>query len=345
VKRTSKLYFNESNTGKLNTIEIILNESISVINQYINILWHDQKFSGKYVNFKVDTWLSARMQQALGKQALEIVKSQRRRKKKTKPVFTKQVIMLSGNIVRLEFNKNSFDVWIVLTCIGNKLKVKLPARRHKHFNTFLNNGWNIKKSVRLHKNYIDVFFEKEFKHNQKKKVVAFDCGYKKLFVSSENKIIGKDLTYCIDKIAKKKQGSKAFKRALIERNNYINKEINNIDMSDTGEVVVENLKNVTNGTRGKIRKSFMNKLQRWVYSISLRKMEMFCEVSGVHIHKVNPSYTSQTCSKCGAIDKKSRNGEIFKCTSCNNQLDSDYNASLNILKRFFDTGAYSLCKT
>ena len=87
-------------------------------------------------------------------------------------------------------------------------------------------------------------------------------------------------------------------------------------------------------TKGKINKEFNNKLQRWVYSYFLSRLDLTCEESGVHIHKVNPAYTSQMCSKCGSIHKENRNGELFKCKSCDYTLDADFNASLNILNRF-----------
>lgn len=49
---------------------------------------------------------------------------------------------------------------------------------------------------------------------------------------------------------------------------------------------------------------------------------------------VNPKYTSQTCSECGEVDKKSRlNQSEFVCTSCGHISNADYNAAKNILSR------------
>jgi len=78
----------------------------------------------------------------------------------------------------------------------------------------------------------------------------------------------------------------------------------------------------------------MNKLQRWTYPYFLNRLALACEVVGVQCYKVNPAYTSQTCSKCGSIHKENRNGEIFKCVECGHTDDADYNASLNILNNF-----------
>ena len=53
--------------------------------------------------------------------------------------------------------------------------------------------------------------------------------------------------------------------------------------------------------------------------------------------KVSPSYTSQTCSACGHIDKNNRNKQLFKCVCCEYENDADVNASINIHNR----GIYS----
>jgi putative transposase len=49
--------------------------------------------------------------------------------------------------------------------------------------------------------------------------------------------------------------------------------------------------------------------------------------------KVNPAYTSQTCSCCGTIDKASReNQATFRCGHCGHAANADTNAARNILR-------------
>ena len=49
---------------------------------------------------------------------------------------------------------------------------------------------------------------------------------------------------------------------------------------------------------------------------------------------VDPKFTSQRCSCCGHIDKKSRVSQSkFICTSCGHSQNADKNAALNILRR------------
>jgi putative transposase len=55
---------------------------------------------------------------------------------------------------------------------------------------------------------------------------------------------------------------------------------------------------------------------------------------GGHVCKVPTHHTSQTCSKCGAVDRESReNQSTFRCRHCGYQINADHNAALNILRR------------
>lgn len=62
-------------------------------------------------------------------------------------------------------------------------------------------------------------------------------------------------------------------------------------------------------------------------------LERLCKKANFNFAKVNPAYTSQTCSVCGNIDKKSRNHRMFLCTNCHHSDDADINAAKNIKNR------------
>lgn len=47
--------------------------------------------------------------------------------------------------------------------------------------------------------------------------------------------------------------------------------------------------------------------------------------------KVNPAYTSQTCSRCGHREVKKLSDRVHRCSYCGFVCDRDHNASLNIL--------------
>lgn len=55
------------------------------------------------------------------------------------------------------------------------------------------------------------------------------------------------------------------------------------------------------------------------------------EERGGTLLKVNPAYTSQTCSVCGACDSESRESQaIFSCRECGHRGHADVNAAINI---------------
>ena len=63
-----------------------------------------------------------------------------------------------------------------------------------------------------------------------------------------------------------------------------------------------------------------------------RWLEQFGVKMGKATVAVPPHYTSQECSNCGVIVKKSLSTRTHKC-QCGCELDRDFNAAINILKR------------
>jgi putative transposase len=61
-------------------------------------------------------------------------------------------------------------------------------------------------------------------------------------------------------------------------------------------------------------------------------LEYFGKVFGVVTVAVPPQYTSQNCSNCGEVVKKSLSQRTHRCHHCGLVLDRDWNAAINILK-------------
>ncbi len=61
------------------------------------------------------------------------------------------------------------------------------------------------------------------------------------------------------------------------------------------------------------------------------QLDAKAEEAGRQFVKVNPAYTSQTCSRCGHRQKISLDVRVFNCPCCSSHLDRDLNAALNIL--------------
>ncbi|HAX76942.1 MAG TPA: transposase [Cyanobacteria bacterium UBA11372] len=61
-------------------------------------------------------------------------------------------------------------------------------------------------------------------------------------------------------------------------------------------------------------------------------LEYFGKVFGVVTVAVPPHYTSQNCSNCGEIVKKSLSQRTHRCPRCGHVQDRDWNAAINILE-------------
>jgi len=91
--RKSTINLKFANTGKLEQVKEVAEEYQRVANLFIDILCEQKQFSGSFVkDTTVESWLSARLKQAAAKQALSIVKSQRKKKKKHKPTLNRLVL-------------------------------------------------------------------------------------------------------------------------------------------------------------------------------------------------------------------------------------------------------------
>lgn len=341
--RRSVLSLKFANQSKLDTVSLFLYEANRVLNLYVPILWKSKNTNKFQATPSVDTWLSARAKQCILKQAVEVVKSQRKKKKKTMPVVKSTTLTLDERFVSFRHSTEGlFDIWVHLQSLGSKVIINLPAKKHKHFNKFYEKGWTLKKACRIRETekgiLIDVFFEKEAPPVKKTgDSLGIDIGYKKLIATSQGTVFGEDLTRVYNKLGRKKQGSTNFLQVLKERDQLVSKSVKQLPLSRVNLVVVEALKNVKKGTKGVRSKQFNNRLSRWTYPKVLGKLQMLCEEQGIEVREINPAYTSQTCSQCGFVDKNSRKGEQFLCTKCGYLIDADYNASINILQR----GIYS----
>ena len=348
MKRSTKYSLKFLTQKKQDLIDLMFKLYGENLQKTIDLLWNKKIPLRKYLSSKSIYWmdsLGGQYKQLIYKQASEIVKSCRFKKgKKTKPQIKNLTINFDQRMARIERSKNSFDKWIRLrlpfTQEGKKaerVEILIPIREHKHSLKF--QDWNLCNSIRLNRNYAEFVFERETPEIKEiGKTIGIDQGYKKLLVTSDNQRIGADFENYYEKIARKKQGSKAFLRALVERDNKINELINReLDLSTLREIVIEDLRGIKQGTKGKIRKKFNNKLQRWVYTKCVSKLDMFCEEEAVLLTRRPPAYTSQRCNVCGFIHKDNRKGEKFLCLNCGNKMDADWNASINLAQM----GVYS----
>jgi putative transposase len=101
-----------------------------------------------------------------------------------------------------------------------------------------------------------------------------------------------------------------------------------------GAVTLEALQVQSMTRAGKGKRGLNRSILEQGWGAFERVLSYKLEERGGTLIKVNPAYTSQTCSACGAIDKASRESQArFACRHCGFVAHADHNAAINILRR------------
>lgn len=330
--------------------------SIDIKNNIFDI----PKFLSNSLFPEINTKLSGRAQKCALNQSLSIIKGHLSKHKKYQFVLhklkyeNKRTRSITNKINKLELsypdisninpelnsicikyidnpdNISHFDGLIILSSIGKEYgKIIIPIKNTKHSKKLKDSSVRMLNSFSINNNYIG--FRYEMKKEDKKKVgntVGIDTGINSCYTISDKQesikdIHGHDLKSITEKLARKKNGSKAFKRAKEHQKNYIHWTINKINFSDIKEVRLEKISNYRNGKRtNRLFNFFPNRLVQDLISEK-------CKLNGVHFTLQNSSFRSQRCSCCGYVDSNNRKGKSFSCKHCGFQADADYNASCN----------------
>ena len=182
--------------------------------------------------------------------------------------------------------------------------------------------------------------------------VGIDRGINKLIVTSNGKYVnGKNLDRSRlkkkqAKLSKAKPGSnnrkkkklaykKEWQRTTERENGFIHEITTELIKNTSSMFFLEDIK-INNMVKNKhLAKKILE--QKWGYFEVVLTYK--AESAGGWVIKVNPKYTSRTCSECGVVDKEF-NDQVFTCDHCGHEQDRDLNAANVILQR--GTTYYSL---
>lgn len=115
--------------------------------------------------------------------------------------------------------------------------------------------------------------------------------------------------------------------------------VRNHDAIFVEDLQVKNMMRSAKGTveepgRNVAQKTGLNRsMSEQAWSTFFFMLEYKAERAGTRFEKVDPKYTSQTCSRCGTVDAESRKDERFRCVHCGFTDDADHNAAVNVLSR------------
>ena len=122
-------------------------------------------------------------------------------------------------------------------------------------------------------------------------------------------------------------------KVLNQRNDFLHK-LSHMYVNNYGMIAVEKL-----NIKGLIKISYnVRNLMDASWNKFLQMLRYKAESAGTLVIEVNPRGTSQKCSSCGQVVKKTLSVRTHNCPYCGLVLDRDHNAAINILKRAVGQG-------
>ena len=194
-----------------------------------------------------------------------------------------------------------------------------------------------------------------------KSAVGIDLGVKKLITTSSGQVFDPINSFKANqvklarlqrKLRKKNKFSQNWKKLNLKintlhhhianiRHDYLHKVTTTLSKNHAMIVVEEKVANMSKSAKGSIEKkgknvkakSGLNKSildQGWSMLVNMLVYKQ--QWRGGLLVKVDPKYTSQTCSSCGHVAKENRLTQAnFSCVECSFGENADINASRNIL--------------
>lgn len=348
IIRSSKCSLKFATRSKLDRIGVVLSEYRKVCQHFIDLFWGwevppQNRDMLKPVLDTANTWFGARMRKLAAREAGGLVRSARSLKG-SKPRHGGKSAHLGETVATIRQTPGgSFDLWVSLTCIGGGMKLLLPLKSHHHLNLLLAEG-SLRKGIILREDSIQLVVEIETgPKREPDNCVGVDTGIKVLASLSTGEQIGSDLPDLLALSKRKKWGSKGHKRAQ----RRVRQRIDEVAKQVAGKaslIVTEDLLGIAHKTRRRLGKEMRRSVGIWNVRYWLTRLEQQCERNRVSFRRVSPRHTSQTCSRCGHIDRRNRQGELFACRGCGHTDNADVQASRNILARFL-SGPYGAgCK-
>ena len=253
----------------------------------------------------------------------------------------------------------TFTWWLTLKTGGNSIVLPIrgwgrghddraqgalrPGALGKTVNIVGNDDGSIR--VVINRDMTEVFKASRAAYLPSIDVLGMDFGMNTLFATSEGDLLGQnfkeklmpmaDLATAIErreqKAGRKPRDCAAYRGLITRMRGMIDTEVNRalnhaVALHRPRAIAVEKLDFRGMGLSRRLNRVLSNCGRRAVE----RKLTDLAERYGIEIHEVDPAYTSQTCSCCGYVDKRQRQGEKFHCRHCGKRMHADVNGARNI---------------
>jgi transposase len=327
---------------KRNIVKNIIEQYKHVVNEYLKIFYHKNvipKLDKDTLALISKTELTERYKSQALKQAIEVYKSCENKKVKTDhkiPYFNGYPI-LDAKFVTIKHGEKSFDTVIKLSTLVRKKQIYIPSKGTNVLNKWIKKGGWLVNGCELHEDYIICYVKLEkgrWKTENEGKSLAIDLGMRKLVTTNEGNFFGTKFSNILDKIVRREKGSIRYKKALKERDNFINYVLKQICFDKLYVLFYENLKNMKLGKKGfRKNNAFRKRQQYWTYSRIITRILQLCEENRVRPIYINPKNTSRECPNCNNIASGNRILELFCCLTCGYTHDADIVGATNIFRK------------
>lgn len=353
----------------MKTLQIVIEETSeqrTILDENISQMAEAQNFvvSSCYEHNEVNTFrmhhinysvlrerfgLPAQLAVIANKYACASVKTALRRKGSRQPKFSGTSIHFDKRSSTINLTKGTASL---LTKNGRiKIKLNIPD----YFRKF--SDWSVKESnlvkCRDGKYRLMISVEKPtVKSNKRGKIIGIDRGINNIIATSDGWLYDSNHIFSVKKkyvglrSRLQSKGTRSSQRHLSKvrgKEQRFMRDVNHVisrrlidSAGKNGVIVLEKLKG--------IREARHKRKQNWLFSNwAFYQLEQFLiykgEEIGVVVEFVRAKNTSRTCSVCGNLDRKQRQGPTFVCRACGVVLHADLNASINILHKYTSSRA------
>ncbi|MEM3368641.1 MAG: RNA-guided endonuclease TnpB family protein [Thermoproteota archaeon] len=274
-------------------------------------------------------------------------------KKLRRPRFNNINLNLDSKVAILEENRSSktFDKWLKISTLQKGEPIYIPLKNNPYAESVEGKFLNFYQ-IQVQKDKLIVKLIKQIKSKDYRpltKYLAIDLGLNPLIATDKGDLIGRrflDFSLSMDeKITKRmkyiqKKGikpsqDKKYKRMIGKLRSFlkneVNRYINNLVELYKPEVIVLERLDFRNQNLSKRMNRLVSNFGKRVIKEKIKRLK---EIYGIEIVEVNPAYSSQTCCKCGYIDKRNRKDtQTFICRACGYKANAQVNGARNILNR------------
>ena len=333
----------------------LANVFVSMLNEIASIAWEAEQFSANGIHYLCyhdirkhfpllkSNHICAGFKVVAGALKAGKTSARKRKKRQTKPVFTKPTVAFDCRTSKVTKDH------ISLSTLGDRIHIDIELSDYQL--QFFDGTWNVLGSKLIKRNgcwYLNVCASKDAPQKREEgRVLGVDQGIRHIAVTSDGKFIrGGKLNHRTSQTrlrrgeldSKGTPSSRKRLKSLSRRENrfrddFLHCAVKSIleDCDNVRLIVLEDLERIE-GNKG----CTMNRrLSNWAFARFRSILENKAEERGIAVETIDARYTSQKCSGCGEIEKSNRNhGQHLYSCSCGLILNDDLPAARTIRNNY-----------